>query len=65
MQDFQNFTSFDNLNIGLLRNLTNLTFSGHIRRIFNDNDPIFFCEFLEFNVPTRKTEERAAVDHYH
>ena len=32
----------------------------HIRRIFNDNDT-FFCKSLELNVPTRKTEETAAV----
>ena len=37
----------------------NLTFSGHIRRIFNDNDLNF--KFLELNVSTRKTEETVAV----
>ena len=38
-----------------------LTFTGNIRRIFKDNDPIFFCKFLELNVPIRKTGETAAV----
>ncbi len=39
-----------------------LTFSGHIRRIFNDIIMIhFFCKFLELNVPTWKTEEMVAV----
>ncbi len=36
-----------------------LTFSGHIRHIFNDNNQILFCKFLELNVPTRKTEKTA------
>ena len=27
-----------------------LTFSGHIRRKFDDNNIIFFCKFLELNV---------------
>ncbi len=35
-----------------------LTFSGHTRRIFNANDPIFLY-FLELNVPTRKKEKNS------
>ena len=43
-----------------------LTFSGHIRRIFNDYNPIFSLNFRVFRVGTFNSKNlQTKLDHYH